>query len=95
MKQQDLIEWQLIIDYGSNTENNEIFLLFRYIKSELISNDIIEKNIGNCLQNYFDTALSNLFQQLILRFQSIQFKDLIRDKTSDKLLKIIDRRVKI
>ncbi|CAF4862830.1 unnamed protein product, partial [Rotaria sp. Silwood2] len=93
MKHMDLIEWQLIIDCISHTKNNQILLLFKYVKSELISNDILEKNIRNSLQKFFDTALSNLSDQLILQFESIQFKDLIRDKTSNKLLKIIDRRV--
>ncbi|CAF3976428.1 unnamed protein product, partial [Rotaria sp. Silwood1] len=93
MKQINLIEWQLIIDYVSHTKNNQILLLFRCVKSELISIDSVEKNIRNNLQKYFDTVLSNLSEHLILQFESIQFKDLIRDKISNKLLKIIDRRV--
>ncbi|CAF1280194.1 unnamed protein product [Rotaria sordida] len=93
MKQIDLIEWQLIIDYIPHTKNNQILLLFRYVKSESISIDIIEKNIRNYLQKFFDTTLSNISEQLILQFESIQFKDLIRSKTSNKLLKFIDRRV--
>ncbi|CAF3775099.1 unnamed protein product [Rotaria sp. Silwood1] len=93
MKQIDLIEWQLIIDYVPHTKNNHILLLFRYVKSESISIDVVEKNIRNYSQKFFDTALSNLSEQLIFQFESIQFKDLIRDKTSNKLLKIIDRRV--
>ncbi|CAF1343522.1 unnamed protein product [Rotaria sp. Silwood1] len=93
MKQIDLIEWQLIIDYVPHTKNNHILLLFRYVKSESISIDVVEKNIRNYSQKFFHTALSNLSEQLIFQFESIQFKDLIRDKTSNKLLKIIDRRV--
>jgi len=92
MKQIDLIEWQLIIDYLSNTKTKQILLLFRYVKSKLISNDIIENNIRNYLQKFFDKSLSNLSEELVLQFESIQFNDLIRDKTSNKLLKIIDKR---
>jgi len=92
MKQIDLIEWQVIIDYVSNTKNEQILLLFRYVKSKLVSNDILEKNIRNYLQKFFDKSFTNLSEKLILQFESIQFHDLIRDKTSNKLLKIIDKR---
>jgi len=92
MKQIDLIEWQLIIDYVSNTKNKQILLLFRYVKSKSISNEILEKNILNYLQKFFDHSLTTLSEKLILQFESIQFNDLIRDKTSNKLLKIIDKR---
>jgi phenylacetate-coenzyme A ligase PaaK-like adenylate-forming protein len=93
MKQVELIEWQLIIDYVANTKNNQILLLFRYVKSDLISNEILERNIRNYLQKFFEHSLTSLSKQLILQFQSIRFNDLIRDKTSNKLLKIIDRRL--
>jgi phenylacetate-CoA ligase len=89
MKQIDLIEWQVIIDYVSGTKTR---LLFRYVKSELISQEILEENIRNNLQKCFENLLTNLSEKLIIQFQSIQFNHLIRDKTSNKLLKIIDRR---
>jgi phenylacetate-coenzyme A ligase PaaK-like adenylate-forming protein len=92
MKQIDLIEWQVIVDYVSNTKNKQILLLFRYVKSKLVSNDILEKNIRNYLQKFFDKSFINISEKLTLQFESIQFHDLIRDKTSNKLLKIIDKR---
>ena len=89
MKQVDLIEWQLIIDY---TKNNKILLLFRYVKHEITSIEILERTLLNYLQNFFTTALSDLSERLIIHFESIQFNDLLKNKTSNKLLKIIDRR---
>ncbi|CAF3459328.1 unnamed protein product [Rotaria socialis] len=92
MKQIDLIEWQLVIDYVSHTENNQILFLFRYVKFEFMSIDTVEKTIRNDLQKCFDIALSKISEQLILQFESIEFNGLTRDKTSNKLLKIIDQR---
>lgn len=92
MNRLDLIEWQLVIDYVSHTKYNQIFLVFRYIKSESTSTDIIEKNIRNGLQKLFQTSLSDISEELSLQFESIKFNDLIRNKVSNKLLKIIDQR---
>jgi phenylacetate-coenzyme A ligase PaaK-like adenylate-forming protein len=93
MKQADLIEWQLIIDYVSNTKNKQILLLFRLVKSKSTSIDNLENNIRNYLQKFFHTSLTNLSEQLIIQFEYIQFNDLIRNKTSNKVLKIIDKRL--
>jgi phenylacetate-coenzyme A ligase PaaK-like adenylate-forming protein len=93
MKQIDLIEWQLIIDYVSNTENNQILLLFRLVKSQLTSVDVLEQNIRNYLQKCFHVSLTSLSEKLSIQFEYIQFNDLIRNKTSNKLLKIIDKRL--
>jgi phenylacetate-coenzyme A ligase PaaK-like adenylate-forming protein len=93
MKQIDLIEWQLIIDYVQKTKTNQILLLFRYVKSELISNEILEATIRNNFEKLFNHQLSSLSEQFIFQFESIQFNQLIKDKTSNKLLKIIDKRL--
>lgn len=92
MKQIDLIEWQLIIDHPSKTKQKPILLLFRYVKSKSISNDILESNIINYLQKFFEKSLTGLSEKLVIQFESIQFNQLIRDNTSNKLLKIIDKR---
>jgi phenylacetate-coenzyme A ligase PaaK-like adenylate-forming protein len=92
MKQIDLIEWQLIIDYVPKIKTNQILLRFRYVKSELNSNKIIQETIRNNFEKLFHDQLSNLSEQLIFQFESIQFNQLIKDKTSNKLLKIIDKR---
>jgi phenylacetate-coenzyme A ligase PaaK-like adenylate-forming protein len=87
MKQIDVIEWQLIIDYISDMKTR---FLFRYVKSE---NEILEETIRMNLQNCFTNSLTNISEKFIIQFQSIAFNQLIRDKTSNKLLKIIDQRL--
>ncbi|CAF0881340.1 unnamed protein product [Adineta steineri] len=93
MKQIDVTEWQLIIDNISHEKISKILLLFRYVKSDLTSNEILEKTIQNYLQKCFEKPLSTLSEELTLQFESIQFNELIRNKTSNKLLKIIDKRL--
>jgi phenylacetate-coenzyme A ligase PaaK-like adenylate-forming protein len=78
MKEIDVIEWQLVIDYDSEMKTR---FLFRYVKSE---KEIPEEDI----RKIFRDSL----KKLIVQFQAIQFDQLIRDKTSNKLLKIIDQR---
>ncbi|CAF1010630.1 unnamed protein product [Adineta ricciae] len=93
MKQIDLIEWQLIIDYVSSSKTDQILLLFRYVKSETSSNENLEMILKNYLQNFFDKQLTSLSENLILQFEAIQFNQLMRNETSNKLLKIIDKRL--
>ncbi|UJR35039.1 hypothetical protein I4U23_027815 [Adineta vaga] len=93
MKQIDLIEWQLIIDYISSTKTNQILLLFRYVKPDSITNENLEKILRNYLDKFFDNQLTSLSDELIVQFESIQFSQLVRNKTSNKLLKIIDKRL--
>ncbi|CAF4185696.1 unnamed protein product [Adineta steineri] len=93
MKQIDVTEWQLIIDYVSSRKTNQILLLFRYVKSDTnMSNETLENILKSYLQKFFANQLTNLSEELTLQFEPIEFDQLIRNKTSNKLLKIIDRR---
>ncbi|CAF4226976.1 unnamed protein product, partial [Adineta steineri] len=93
MKQIDVTEWQLIIDYVSPRKTNQIVLLFRYVKSDTnMSNETLENILKSYLQKFFANQLTNLSEELTLQFEPIEFDQLIRNKTSNKLLKIIDRR---
>ncbi|CAF1527997.1 unnamed protein product, partial [Adineta steineri] len=93
MKQTDVTEWQLIIDYVSSRKTNQILLLFRYVKSDTnMSNETLENILKSYLQKFFANQLTNLSEELTLQFEPIEFDQLVRNKTSNKLLKIIDRR---
>ena len=85
MKQFELIEWQLIIDYLPHVPDRQVQCLFRYVSIDGNSQPILEESICN--------ALGKISKKFHFCFQPIQFNQLITDQISNKLLKIIDRRL--
>lgn len=92
-KEIDVIEWQLIIDYIPYSRNYQVCLLFRYVQSSLTIDETVQQTIRDYLLKVFKDDLSEFQRQVVLQFEPVDYKDLIRDKVSSKLLKIIDRRV--
>ena len=85
MQQLDLMEWQVIIDYLPETNGQEVEVLFRYVPMDLTLQTVLEETMRN--------ELTKISKMINFRFQSIEFNQLITDPISNKLLKIIDRRI--
>lgn len=87
----NVLEWQLIIDY-SDRETQQICLVFRFTPSNETSVETIRTSIIEGLDKCFYGHLTSFSRQIIYHFESIDIKDFIRSETSNKLLRIIDRR---
>ena len=90
MNELDLIEWQLIIENEPHNHNQTI-LTFRYIRKTNTSTEHIETHVKDYLIRTLGGSVQ-IEDHLTIRFESIPYQALIRDQTSNKLLKIIDRR---
>jgi phenylacetate-coenzyme A ligase PaaK-like adenylate-forming protein len=91
MNQLDLIEWQLIIENEPHN-NNRTILTFRYIEKTTAANiEHLKTHVKNYLIRTLGSSLV-IEDYLTIQFESIPYQALIRDQTSNKLLKMIDRR---
>ncbi|CAF1042506.1 unnamed protein product, partial [Didymodactylos carnosus] len=81
------IEWQLLIDQVDEKAS----VTFRYVIRQGETSENIVSNIKNYLEKCFNS--SNYNEEIYLNFECIQLTDLIRSTVSNKVLKIIDRRI--
>ena len=93
MKQYAFVEWQLIVDRLNDANGNQLLLLFRYVPSESIDNALLRQRLEKNLQKCFQAPWISISGHVRLQLESITFDQLIRSQTSNKLLKIIDRRI--
>ncbi|CAF4340680.1 unnamed protein product [Rotaria socialis] len=90
MNQFDLIEWQLIIE-NDPRGNNRTMLTFYYVEKTIMSSEYLKTCVGTYLKQCLGSSFP-IEDSFIIRFEPILYQALIRDQTSNKLLKIIDRR---
>ena len=91
MNQFNFIEWQLIIENDTCGNSNRTILTFYYVEKTSLQIEYLKTSV----ENYLKKILGNSYpieESFIIRFESTSYQTLIRDPTSNKLLKMIDRR---
>jgi len=88
----NFLEWQMIIESIEDQTNRNRFL-FRFCQSKQnFSIEQIQDEILSNFEKLFKNKFLNFLRHVEIEFESIEMKDFIRNETSNKLLKIVDRR---